>query len=185
MTTRQPFRKWGHWKSIGSYSYTQVLSQWSFQFIFKAKLKLESRRKKIKYGHQAAILKLTSLKINRLQPIYTSIMPLKFGVDGHSQTKVRVWKPQNPIWPPGGYFESDIAVNQQADAYNHHRHAYEIWNWTSKANFTYAPETGVQKPTILIWLPGGHFENDVAENQYIYIHTYCAAEVWVWHSKPK
>ena len=38
MATRQPFRKWGHLKSIGSYSYTQVLGHWSFELIFKAKL---------------------------------------------------------------------------------------------------------------------------------------------------
>ena len=26
--------------------------------------------------------------------------------------KVRVWKPKNPIWPPGSHFESDLAENQ-------------------------------------------------------------------------
>ena len=41
-----------------------------------------------------------------------SIVPLKFGVDIQTQTKVRVWKPKNPIWPPGGHFESDLAENQ-------------------------------------------------------------------------
>ena len=64
MATRQPFRKWGNWKSTGSYSYTQVLGHWSFEFIFKAKLKL------------------------------------------------RVWKPKNPIWLPGGHFEINTAENQ-------------------------------------------------------------------------
>ena len=68
--------------------------------------------KKIQYGHQAAILKVTSLKINRLLPMYISIVPLKFGVDIKSQTKVRVRKPKNPIWLPGGHFESDVAENQ-------------------------------------------------------------------------
>ena len=70
--------------------------------------------KKSQYGRQAAILKVTSLKINRLLPIYMyiSIVPLKFAVDIQSQTKVRVWKPKNPIWPPGGHFESDLAENQ-------------------------------------------------------------------------
>ena len=43
---------------------------------------------------QAAILKLMSLKINWLLPIYISIVPLKFGVDIQSQTKVRVRKPK-------------------------------------------------------------------------------------------
>ena len=31
--------------------------------------------------------------------------------DIESQTKVRVWKPKNPIWPPDSHFESDIAEN--------------------------------------------------------------------------
>ena len=37
--------------------------------------------------------------------------------------------------------ESDIAENQQASAYGCNQHAHEIWNWNSKANLTYAPET--------------------------------------------
>ena len=90
MAARQPFWKWRHWTSIGS---------------------------------------------------YISIVPLQVGVDIQSQTKVRVWKPKNPIWPPGGHFESDVAQNQQASAYGHHQHAYEIWDWNSTANLTYAPET--------------------------------------------
>ena len=84
---------------------------------------------------------MTLLKINRLLPIYISIVLLKFEVDIESQTKVRVRKPKNPIWPPGGHFESHIAENQKASGYGHHQHAYEIWNWNSKANLTYAPET--------------------------------------------
>ena len=41
----------------------------------------ESRNQKIQYGRQVAILKMTLLKINRLLPIYISIVPLKFEVD--------------------------------------------------------------------------------------------------------
>ena len=113
----------------------------------------------------------------------------KFGVDIQNQTKVRVWKPKNPIWPAGGHFEndwkskdfyphtqvlcywtlelilkaklklrvwnkkknpiwpigvhfeSDITENQQASVYGHSHLAYKIWNWNSKGNLTYAPET--------------------------------------------
>ena len=72
----------------------------------------EIRNQKIQYGHQAAILKMMLLKINSLLPIYISIVPLKFEVDIQSQSKVRVWKPKNPIWLPGGHFESDVAENQ-------------------------------------------------------------------------
>ena len=110
MATRRPFWKWHRWKSIGSYPYIQVLCH--FSLIFKAKLKLESGNQKIQYGCLAAILKLTLLKINRLLHIYISLVLLKFGVDNQSQTKVSVWKLKNPIWPPGGHFESDIAENQ-------------------------------------------------------------------------
>ena len=79
--------------------------------------------------------------MKRLLPIYISIVRLKFGVDAHSQTKVRVWKPKIPKWPPGGHFESDVAKNQKAPAYDYHQYAYQIWNWNSKAKFSYAPET--------------------------------------------
>ena len=73
----------------------------------------ESKNRKIQYGHQAAILKMMLLKINRLLPIYISIVPLKFEVDIQSQSKVRVWKPKkNPIWPPGSHFERDVTENQ-------------------------------------------------------------------------
>ena len=72
----------------------------------------ESRNQKIQYGHQAAILKTTLLKINRLLPIYMSIVPLKFEVDIQSQSKVGVWKPKKTIWPPGGHFYTDVAEYQ-------------------------------------------------------------------------
>ena len=78
----------------------------------QSQTKVSPETKKKQYGHQAAILKVTSLKINRLLPIYTSIVPLKFGVDIQSQTNVRVRKPKNPIWLPGGHFEINIAENQ-------------------------------------------------------------------------
>ena len=58
-----------------------------------------------------------------------------------SQTEVRVRKQKNSIWPPGGHFESAIVESQYASAYGHHEHAHEIWNWNSKADLTYAPET--------------------------------------------
>ena len=112
MATRQPLRKRGNWKSIGSYSYTQVLGHWKFMFMFKAKLKLEFGNQKIQYRCQAAILKLTPLKINRLLSIYISIVPLKFGGDILTQTKVRVRTPKYQKWPPGDHFEISVAENQ-------------------------------------------------------------------------
>ena len=91
--------------------------------------------------HHHMWIQLTLLKINRLLHIYIYIVPLKFGVDIQGQIKVRVWKPKNPIWLPGGHFESDVTENQQVSACDHHQHAYEVWNWNSKANLSYTPET--------------------------------------------
>ena len=63
------------------YQYMQEMCCRSLDLKFKAKLKLESANQKIQYGHQAAILKVTYLKINRLLSIHTSNVLLKFGVD--------------------------------------------------------------------------------------------------------
>ena len=46
----------------------------------------------MKYGCQAAILKVASLKIDRLLSIHTGNVLLKFGSDIQSQPKVRFWK---------------------------------------------------------------------------------------------
>ena len=88
--------------------------------MFKAKLKLESGNQKIQYGHQAAILKVTSLKINRLLPMTTINMHMKFEIEILKQTWLTSRKPchlhgpetENLIWPPGGHFEIDVAENQ-------------------------------------------------------------------------
>ena len=55
----------------------------------KFQTEIPKQSKKIQYGHQAAIFKVRSLKINRLLPIYKSILPLKYRVDIKSQTKVK------------------------------------------------------------------------------------------------
>ena len=134
------------------YPYTQVMCYWSLDLMGKAKLKLESGNRKIQHGHQAAILKVTLLKIDRLLSIYTSNVLLKFGLDIQSQTKVRVRKLKIPIWTPGGHFESNISENQQALAHGLQQYAYEIWNWNSRANWSYPletmPPTGFKYPKI-------------------------------------
>ena len=79
---------------------------WSLDLKFKARLKL-SRNLNIQYGRQVAILKVTSMKIHRLLPIHTSIVLLMCGLGIQ-----RVQKEKNPISPPGGHFESDIAECQ-------------------------------------------------------------------------
>ena len=93
MAARGPFWKWRCWKSIGSYPFTLVLCRWSLKLIFKAKVKLESGNKKIQYGRQAAILKVTSLKINRLLPMATINMHMKFEIEIPKQTWLILRKP--------------------------------------------------------------------------------------------
>ena len=93
MAARRPFWKRRRWKSIGSYRYIQVLCHLSLELIFKAKLKLESGNQKIQYGHQAAILNVTSLKINRLLPMTTINMHVKFEIEILKQTWLTLWKP--------------------------------------------------------------------------------------------
>ena len=73
--------------------------------------------------------------------IHSSNMILKFGLDIQSQNEVRVRKSKNPRWPPGGHFESDIAESHKASAHGHKQYLYQIWNWNSKANLSYALET--------------------------------------------
>ena len=93
MAARRPFWKWRCWKSIGSYPYTWVLCRWSLKLIFKAKLKLESRNQKIQYGRQAAILKATSLKINRLLPMTSINMHMKLEIEIPKKTWLMLRKP--------------------------------------------------------------------------------------------
>ena len=93
MAARRPFWKWHCWKSIGSYPYTWVLWCWSLKLIFKAKVKLESGNQIIQYGHQAAILNVTSLKINRLLPMATIKMHMKFEIEIPKQTWLMLRKP--------------------------------------------------------------------------------------------
>ena len=75
--------------------YTSIV-QWSFELIFKIKLKLKSENKTIQYGRQAGILKVRSMKINRLLRIHTRNVLLRFRLDIQSQAKVRFgnWKIQ-------------------------------------------------------------------------------------------
>ena len=122
MATRRPFWKRCCWKSIGSYPYTWVLCPWSLKLICKAKVKLESGNQKIQYGSQAAILKQTSLKINRLLPMATINMHMKFEIEIPKPTWLMLWKPcslqtdgrtegrtdgqtdkVNPVYPPSNF----------------------------------------------------------------------------------
>ena len=78
----------GHcWKSIGFCPQPQTTCIWNLKL--QSKLQLCSGNHatyrvykwKIQYGHQVAILKMTLLKMDKLLPIYISIVLLKFRID--------------------------------------------------------------------------------------------------------
>ena len=71
MAARRLLLKWYCWKSVDFFPYVPVMCQRCLYWIFKTKLKLESGNRKIQYACQVAILKVTSLKINRLLSIAT------------------------------------------------------------------------------------------------------------------
>ena len=121
MAARWPFWNWRCWKSIGSYPYTQVLCRWSLKLIFKAKVKLESGNQKIQYGRPAAILKVTSLKINRLLPMATINMHMKLKFQSkldlcsgnhvvYRQTDGQTDK-VNPVYPPSNFVGRGIITS--------------------------------------------------------------------------
>ena len=136
MATRRPFWKWHIWKSIGFFPYTIVMCYWSLDLIFKAKQKLESGNRKIQDGCQAAILKVTLLKINRLLPVATNNMHMKFLIEIPKQTWVTLRKPCRlqtdrqtdrqtdkviPVYPPptslGGGKMNSINTSPMSTAY--------------------------------------------------------------------
>ena len=117
MATRRPFWKWHIWKSIAFFPYTLVMWYWRLDLIFKANQKLEYGNRKIQDGRQAAILKVTSLKITRLLPMATNIMHMKFQIeipkqsyapetmsrtDGRTDGQGTSSKPPHPHPTPGG-----------------------------------------------------------------------------------
>ena len=65
---------------------------------------------------------------------------MKLGLDIQSQAEVKAQKLKNPIWPPDGHFESDIAENQQAHSHTHMLFVSEVWTWYSKPNWSWRPE---------------------------------------------
>ena len=93
ITARQPFWKLLCWKSTGSPLYTQMMCHWCLDLIFETKIKLESGNRQIQYGRQATILKVMSVKINKLLPIDTDNMHMKFAIEILKQTWLTLLKP--------------------------------------------------------------------------------------------
>ena len=95
--------------------------------IFKAKLKLESGNQKIQYGHQADILKVTSLKINRLLPMTTINMHMKFEIEIPKQTWLTSRKPCHLQSPETE--KSNMAARRP------------FWKWCCWKSIGYYPHT--------------------------------------------
>ena len=116
----------------------------------------------IQFGCQAAILKVTSLKINRLLPIYIyiSIVPLNFGVDIQSRTKVRVRKQKIQYGRLAAMLKlTFLKINRLLHIY------LSIVPVKFGVDIQGQTKVRVKKPKNLIWPPGGHFESDVPEDQ--------------------
>ena len=131
MAARGLFWNWHHWKSMGFHPYTHVLCYWSLELIFKAKLKLQSRNQKIQYGHQAAILKAASLTINRLLPMATINMHMKFEFEIPQQTWLTLQRPCRP--------QKDGQTDRQTDG------------WTDKVIAVYPFQLRWTNITIQVW----------------------------------
>ena len=104
MDSKRPFWNLHCWKSIGFFQIIQVICYWGLDLISNAKLKLVSGYWKIQYGHQVGILNVTSLKINRVWPMATNNMVMKFETEIPKQTWVMLQKPcqlQTDRWIAG------------------------------------------------------------------------------------
>ena len=90
------------------------------KFGFDIQSYLESRNWKIQYRHQAAILKVKSMKIKRL-PIHTCDIPVQ-DLISKANLKSESKNHKYPIWLPGSPFENDIAENQQTSDHCHRQY---------------------------------------------------------------
>ena len=106
--TRRPFLNECHWKSIGSYPYIYIYYMYIYisTVPFKLGVDIQSQTKvrvlqtkKFQYGHQVAILKIKSLKINSLLPMTTINMHRKFEIEISKQTWLTLRKPCHILSP--------------------------------------------------------------------------------------
>ena len=147
--TRWLYWKWRRWKSIAYYPYTQVLGHWSYEFIFKANLKLRVwKQKKSNMATRWPFWTWYRWKSIGfcLWPLSTSIWNLKWKYQSRldlrsgNHAACRAQKPKNQIWPPGGHFENDVTENQKTSTHIHKYCANEVWGWYSKPNLNLSPE---------------------------------------------
>ena len=103
---------------------------------------------------------MRSLKINRLLPIYISTLPLKFGVDIESQSKVTPETKKIQYGPHAAILKvTSLKINRLLPIY------ISIVPLKFAVDIESQTKVRGRKPKIPIWLPGGHFEINIAENQ--------------------
>ena len=103
---------------------------------------------------------MRSLKINRLLPVYISILPLKFGVDIQSQTKVSPETKRFQYGRPAAILKvTSLKINRLLPI------DVSIVPLKFGVDIQSHIKVRVRKPKDPIWLPGGHFEITIAENQ--------------------
>ena len=93
MAARRSFWKLRCWKSTDSYPYTINIVPLRFAADFQSQRKVRVWRPKIQFGRQAAIMKVTSLKMTRLLPMATINIHMKFEIEIPKQTWLMLQKP--------------------------------------------------------------------------------------------
>ena len=102
---------------------------------------------------------MRSLKINRLLPIYTSILPLKFGVDIQSQSKVSPETKKIQYGRQAAILKvTSLKINRLLPIY------ISIVPLKFGVDIQSQTKVRVREPKNPIWLPGGQFEIKIAEN---------------------
>ena len=99
------------------------------------------------------------MKINWLLPIYISTLLLKFGADIQSQSKVSPETEKSNMDQVAILKVTSLQINRLLPIY------ISIVPLKFAVDIKSQTKVRVRKPKIPIWLPGGHFEINVAENQ--------------------
>ena len=140
---------------------------WSLDLIFKAKLKLESGTQKIQYGCPVGILKVTSLEINRLLPIATSDMHMKFETEIPKQTSSYTLA----TMPSKGTRKRKMQYGRQAASFCWKSLGFYPYIQVScyrSSEFIFKAKLSPDTTTTKIWPLGGHFESDRRTRRFQY-----------------
>ena len=109
---------------------------------------------------------MRSLKINSLIPIYISIVPLKFGVDIQSQTKVSPKTKKIQYGYQAAILKvMSLKINRLLPIYISIVPLKFGVDIQSQSKVRVRKQKKKKKKKKKIWPPGSHFEINIAENQ--------------------